>query len=258
MAPPIPSLDVSYSSFQGARYTNIRLYSGWPENLRYHIYMCHAFSCTCTRKGSWVLDKCLQPHESHIPFILQFMVDYNLYGMGHPHVSKIKFRHPIPDAFCPRKSVHNGQPSQDIDKSTCMPADFQADIHGHLSLGSPVWTQFQLTGRGILLEYERTGIHEAAIPTDPAKPLPEDTLKTNRKDVRPVEQMTSPKDEGNFVGLQADNLIDGNIIGSPSTQDSTEERVSNAKLSLNKELPASQVIETINMKAADNEALGHP
>ncbi|XP_021825519.1 DNA polymerase zeta catalytic subunit-like isoform X2 [Prunus avium] len=92
---------------------------------RYHIYMCHAFSCTCTRKGSWVLDKCLQPHESHIPFILQFMVDYNLYGMGHLHVSKIKFRHPIPDAFCPRKSVHNGQPSQDIDKSTCMPADFQ-------------------------------------------------------------------------------------------------------------------------------------
>ncbi|KAL6285952.1 hypothetical protein ACE6H2_010342 [Prunus campanulata] len=74
--------------------------------------------------------------------------------MGHLHVSKIKFRHPIPDAFCPRKSVHNGQPSQDIDKSTCMPADFQ--------------------------EYERTGIHEAAIPTDPAKPLPEDTLKTNR------------------------------------------------------------------------------
>ncbi|KAL6285953.1 hypothetical protein ACE6H2_010343 [Prunus campanulata] len=64
--------------------------------------------------------------------------------------------------------------------------------------------------------------------------------------------MTSPKDEGNFVGLQADNLIDGNIIGSPSTQDSTEERVSNAKLSLNKELPASQVIETINMKRPKN------
>lgn len=69
-----------------------------------------------------------------------------------------------------------------------------------------------------------------------------------RKDVRSVELMTSPKDEGNFVQLQTDNLNDGDIIRSPSTQDSTEERVSNAKLSLNKELPASQVIETINMK----------
>lgn len=102
--------------------------------------------------GTSVLDTCLQPHESHIPFILQFLVDYNLYGMGHLHVSKIKFRHPIPDAFCPRKSVHNGQPSQDIDKSTCMPADFQiymaiclwVHLFGYLP-------QFQLTGRGILL-----------------------------------------------------------------------------------------------------------
>lgn len=43
-----------------------------------------------------VLDKSLQPYESHIPFILQFLIDYNLYGMGHLHLSKVKFRHPIP------------------------------------------------------------------------------------------------------------------------------------------------------------------
>lgn len=45
-----------------------------------------------------VFDKSVQPHESHIPFILQFLVDYNLYGMGHLHLSKIRFRHPIPDS----------------------------------------------------------------------------------------------------------------------------------------------------------------
>ncbi|MCH84314.1 DNA polymerase zeta catalytic subunit-like, partial [Trifolium medium] len=51
----------------------------------------------CSLAGA-VLDKSLQPHESHIPFILQFLVDYNLYGMGHLHLSKIRFRHPMPDS----------------------------------------------------------------------------------------------------------------------------------------------------------------
>lgn len=116
-------------------------------------------------QGGAVLDKCLQPHESHIPFILQFMVnssfccvfifvkssalnlfvifdelsinriclicfqydlsssfwqiDYNLYGMGHLHLSKMKFRHPVPDAFSPRKLFPDGQ--------SCTPADFQVN-----------------------------------------------------------------------------------------------------------------------------------
>ncbi|XP_035734954.1 DNA polymerase zeta catalytic subunit-like isoform X3 [Vespa mandarinia] len=34
----------------------------------------------------------LQPHEAHIPFILQFMIDYNLYGMNLINIKKIKHR----------------------------------------------------------------------------------------------------------------------------------------------------------------------
>ena len=37
-------------------------------------------------------DGILQPHEAHIPFVLQFMIDYNLYGMNFIHFSSIKFR----------------------------------------------------------------------------------------------------------------------------------------------------------------------
>ncbi|CAN6575672.1 unnamed protein product [Malus baccata var. baccata] len=426
MAPPIPGLDISYSSFQGGKVNEvpvIRIFGATPAGQKtcLHIHRAlpylyvpcadipiqlyqkgdsythdvalaiekalklkgnagskrqhvHGCSLVQARKlygyhsseelfvkiylyyphdvsraaslllGSSVFDKCLQPHESHIPFILQFMVDYNLYGMGHLHVSKIKFRHPIPDVFVHRRSVYNGQPSQDIDKTTCMSADFQADIRGHLSLGSPVWISStipvdwtwnspgefegssdpdinsikrqsicELEGDStvdevlnqqlkmytslsqtcsdvkmvqslipILEECERTGIHEAAIPPDPAKPLAEEALKTLsvglefdnklikahseaesslcrtqlRKDVRSVEQMASRQDEGNFAGSQTDNLIDGEIIGSLPTQDSTKDSVPNAKLSLNKELPSSQVIPTVNMKVADSEALG--
>ncbi|GAY60125.1 hypothetical protein CUMW_199630 [Citrus unshiu] len=67
------------------------------EELFIKIYLSLVF------QGGAVFDKSLQPHESHIPFLLQFLVDYNLYGMGHLHLSKLKFRHPVPDAFFPRK-----------------------------------------------------------------------------------------------------------------------------------------------------------
>ena len=39
-----------------------------------------------------VMNQVLQPHESHIPFQLQFMIDHNLFGMNHIHVSAVKFR----------------------------------------------------------------------------------------------------------------------------------------------------------------------
>ncbi|KAM7346127.1 DNA polymerase zeta catalytic subunit [Cochliomyia hominivorax] len=41
-----------------------------------------------------ILNKNFHPHESHVPYILQFMIDYNLYGMSFLHVPLeiVKFR----------------------------------------------------------------------------------------------------------------------------------------------------------------------
>ncbi|XP_038059014.1 DNA polymerase zeta catalytic subunit-like [Patiria miniata] len=39
-----------------------------------------------------VMNKVFQPHEAHIPFILQFFIDYNLYGMNLIHLAAVKFR----------------------------------------------------------------------------------------------------------------------------------------------------------------------
>lgn len=41
-----------------------------------------------------VLDKNFHPHESHVSYVLQFMIDYNLYGMSYVHVPQdtLKFR----------------------------------------------------------------------------------------------------------------------------------------------------------------------
>ncbi|XP_015910939.2 uncharacterized protein [Parasteatoda tepidariorum] len=39
-----------------------------------------------------VLNKFIQPHEAHIPFILQFFIDHNLFGMNFIKTSSFKFR----------------------------------------------------------------------------------------------------------------------------------------------------------------------
>ncbi|CAH0553547.1 unnamed protein product [Brassicogethes aeneus] len=41
-----------------------------------------------------ILGKVYQPHESHLSFVLQFMIDYNLHGMSTMQVSDMKIRRP--------------------------------------------------------------------------------------------------------------------------------------------------------------------
>lgn len=38
------------------------------------------------------LGQLYQPHETHLNFTLQFMIDYNLHGMSFMNLSEIKFR----------------------------------------------------------------------------------------------------------------------------------------------------------------------
>ncbi|MCD7446604.1 hypothetical protein HAX54_010796, partial [Datura stramonium] len=111
------------------------------EELFLKIYLYHPQDVSRAASlllGGAVLDKSLQPHESHIPFLLQFLVDYNLYGMGHLHVSKMKFRNPIPDTFSPRKAnyVERRRPS---DMSTSMTTEFQVDLDGEACFNTPIW-----------------------------------------------------------------------------------------------------------------------
>jgi DNA polymerase zeta len=38
------------------------------------------------------MNKCYQPHEAHIPYLLQLFIDYNLYGMNLINLAAVKFR----------------------------------------------------------------------------------------------------------------------------------------------------------------------
>ncbi|XP_024014051.1 DNA polymerase zeta catalytic subunit isoform X2 [Eutrema salsugineum] len=91
-----------------------------------------------------VLGKSLQPYESHIPFILQFLVDYNLYGMGHVHISKMKFRSPVPHHFRPRRFDLDECVGQGIDE---MASSMQADSSPAATVNFPVWSLSTIPGQ---------------------------------------------------------------------------------------------------------------
>ncbi|GKZ81064.1 DNA polymerase zeta [Aspergillus niger] len=46
-----------------------------------------------------ILKRPLQPYESHLQFIPQWMCDYSLYGCAYLKCSKVKFRSPVPEYF---------------------------------------------------------------------------------------------------------------------------------------------------------------
>ena len=55
--------------------------------------------CVCVRprvcellQGGAVMNRTYQPHEAHIPYLLQLFIDYNLYGMNMLTLGAVKFR----------------------------------------------------------------------------------------------------------------------------------------------------------------------
>lgn len=44
-----------------------------------------------------ILRRKFQPYEAHLQYLLQFMVDYNVYGCDYLDASKVAFRSPVPD-----------------------------------------------------------------------------------------------------------------------------------------------------------------
>ncbi|XP_064541449.1 DNA polymerase zeta catalytic subunit isoform X2 [Drosophila montana] len=63
-----------------------------------------------------ILSRNFNPHESHVPYILQFMIDYNLYGMSYLHVplEVVKFRRHTDEDVVPYANV---KPEQLLDTS---------------------------------------------------------------------------------------------------------------------------------------------
>ncbi|XP_076754833.1 DNA polymerase zeta catalytic subunit [Xylocopa sonorina] len=66
-----------------------------------------------------ILNQSLQPHEAHVPFILQFMIDYNLYGMSLINLRDIKFRQNVDKEL---KENFQNESLNLFDSQKCLPA----------------------------------------------------------------------------------------------------------------------------------------
>ncbi|KAJ5198100.1 uncharacterized protein N7498_007217 [Penicillium cinerascens] len=66
----------------------------------FKIYLLNPFCSTrlanLLHQGA-VMKRPLQPYESHIQFVPQWMCDYNLYGCSYMDCAKVKFRSPVPE-----------------------------------------------------------------------------------------------------------------------------------------------------------------
>ncbi|XP_039981481.1 DNA polymerase zeta catalytic subunit isoform X2 [Xiphias gladius] len=72
--------------------------------------------CELLQSGA-VMSKSYQPHEGHIPYLLQLFIDYNLYGMNLVNLGAVKFRrsqNKVPDRQTP-----SSRPSISPWKSPC-------------------------------------------------------------------------------------------------------------------------------------------
>lgn len=57
------------------------------------------------RQGT-IMKKVIQPYESHMQYLLQWMCDYNLYGCAYIDCSQVKFRSPVPDYLDMNSTTH--------------------------------------------------------------------------------------------------------------------------------------------------------
>ncbi|XP_058470298.1 DNA polymerase zeta catalytic subunit [Solea solea] len=71
--------------------------------------------CELLQSGA-VMSKSYQPHEGHIPFLLQFFIDYNLYGMNLVNLGAVKFRRSKGESD---RQTHSSGPSISPCKSPC-------------------------------------------------------------------------------------------------------------------------------------------
>lgn len=74
--------------------------------------------CANLLQNGAILGRIYQPYESHVPFILQFLIDFNLYGMSFLYVptSVIKYRQNIADGTEIDETLTNIDKSQVLDK----------------------------------------------------------------------------------------------------------------------------------------------
>ncbi|CAH1173828.1 unnamed protein product [Phaedon cochleariae] len=96
------NISLNQASSRSQHVYKITLVSGIPmygyHNRNHQFFKVYLYNPLLLRKvtsllrNESTLGKLYQPHEAHLSFVLQFMIDYNLHGMSNMVLSKIRFR----------------------------------------------------------------------------------------------------------------------------------------------------------------------
>jgi len=119
------------------------------------------------QQGS-IMSQKFQPYEAHLQFLLQFMVDYNLYGCGYIETQNVFFRSPVPepdgneDEDAPRVWDRDTVPLERITDDSSLPRASHCSIEVDISVQD-------ILNRGAVVERR---LHHDFIEKD--RPLPPD------------------------------------------------------------------------------------
>lgn len=88
------------------------------------------------REGA-VMQRVLQPYESHMQYLAQWMCDYNLYGCGYIDCERVRFRGPVPNYAELSNPLHQWHdrsiPPEDISDDVTLPKQshcaLEVDVH---------------------------------------------------------------------------------------------------------------------------------
>ena len=90
------------------------------------------------RQGA-IMKKVIQPYESHMQYLAQWMCDFNLYGCAYIVCSEVKFRNPVPE-YSEMNSTHHRWHDRSID-SLCISDQSKLPRQSHCSIEVDVCTQ---------------------------------------------------------------------------------------------------------------------
>ena len=136
------------------------------------IYMLNPLHMTrladLLRQGT-IMKRTLQPYESHIQYLLQWMCDYNLYGCAYIDSSVVKFRSPIPD-FLETNGVAQQWHNRSIPESS-ISNEIESQRQSHCSLEVDICVQDILNRLEIKPRPLHHDFDESKIPQEPDQKL---------------------------------------------------------------------------------------
>ncbi|MGH0142523.1 UNVERIFIED_CONTAM: hypothetical protein FKN15_051347 [Acipenser sinensis] len=157
-------------------------------------------------QGGAIMNKIYQPHEAHIPYLLQLFIDYNLYGMNLVNLGAVKFRK------SQRKDDAGGTP-----KDGSINSSFRLKCSMWRSPSTPKVQLSDSSLEGAFVRWE-----EEAIPSSLSESVEDD----EQSDMLPVE-LSQNSDLLTPEALQCPpaNLVDVHKDSQPGTKKMTADEV---------------------------------